>query len=352
MAKKIVICCDGTWNTPDSESPTNVVKSMRALRPTDSAGTPQIVFYDQGVGTQGFADKVGGGAFGAGLSKNIQDAYRFLANNYDQDDVVYLFGFSRGAYTARSLTGLIGAIGLLRKTEMDALPGLYAIYRTPPEKRDSDTIRQFRTLCVPPFRIWFLGVWDTVGALGIPVTSLQWMFNSRHAFHNTELSDVVENAYQALAIDERRGPFKAAIWSKTNLRDHHYVEQVWFAGVHSNVGGGYPDTGLSDFAFNWMIAKAQSRRLEFDPRYLSSHIHPDVDGTLYNSRKGVYRLLRASIRDVGYHAHANEAIHSSVLDRRSRQAGYDPENLREVLNTVPVVDDGDDVPQAQGNEIS
>ena len=153
--KRLVVCCDGTWNEPDQEvddnpadetEPTNVLKVVRGLAPVDGGQVPQVVYYDTGVGTQGLADKYTGGGLGSGLSENIQQAYRFIANNYREGDELFLFGFSRGAYTVRSLAGFIGAAGLLRKENLRLLPEAYALYRLPADKREGSMVAAAKVL--------------------------------------------------------------------------------------------------------------------------------------------------------------------------------------------------------------
>lgn len=227
MSKRIVICCDGTWKEPEQSAgevsrPTNVVKLLRAVKPR-AAGVEQVVFYDQGVGTAGWADKLLGGALGKGLARNVRDAYRFLANNFRPGDEIYCIGFSRGAFTVRSLCGLIDAVGILDKTQMEYLPRLYAYYRTKPVEgarrgvehllldKDGEPLRRARE--VP---IAFLGVWDTVGSLGVPAARWNRLTERRVGFHDTELGPSVERAFQALAIDERRGFSSPAFGPSTN----------------------------------------------------------------------------------------------------------------------------------------
>lgn len=339
MPKNIVVCMDGTWNQPEREDgrviPTNVLKLMRALRPTGDGGRCQVVFYGRGVGTGGWFDRIKGGAFGIGLSDNILDGYRFIANNYDagdgerEPDEIYLFGFSRGAFTARSLAGMIGAVGLLEKLDMNRLPEAFALYRTPPEQRAKHPsyglVHETRKVTIK-----FIGVWDTVGALGIPVTWLKWIGRRNYHFHNVELGSNVRFAYQALAIDEHRKPFEAAIWTRPSDPPKHRqeVEQMWFAGAHSNVGGGYPDPGLSDIALTWMMEKAQACGLSFDEAYARRCIQPSYDGVLVDSRTPVYRVWRRRYRKVrGRDDHLNERVHPSVRERMANAgSGYAPRN--------------------------
>ena len=193
--KRIVICADGTWNRPDQTAPTNVVKFARAVAPSDRDGTPQVVFYDLGVGTGNVWDRITGGAFGKEVEQNIADGYRFLVHNYAEGDAIHLIGFSRGAFTVRSLAGLLRNVGLLQTVHSDRFPEAYAMYRSP-DRPDSPEAEAFRAAYSRVVRIHFLGVWDTVGALGIPITGLQRITRSRHQFHDLRLSRSVANAFQ------------------------------------------------------------------------------------------------------------------------------------------------------------
>lgn len=270
MSKAIIVCCDGTWNQPESEAervePSNILKCTRALK-AHSGRRDQVVYYDEGIGTAGGLDRWLGGFLGVGLSANLLQAYRFIANNWAPSDDIYLLGFSRGAYTVRSLAGFIHVMGLIAKSEMRHLPQAYQWYRAEPgPERDKlpqaalvEELRQ--TSRRIPIR--FLGVFDTVGALGIPVPGLRRLSRPWVGFHDTQLCDSVSYAVQALAIDERRAPFQPDLWTHAKDADQQQVEsvtrrtlQVWLPGVHSDVGGGYPSTGLSDLALQFMIAQA------------------------------------------------------------------------------------------------
>ncbi|HSJ16342.1 MAG TPA: DUF2235 domain-containing protein, partial [Longimicrobiales bacterium] len=303
MPRNIVICCDGTWNTADQHArgvpcPTNVIKTARAVAPMRADGTPQIVFYSQGVGTHWGLDRITGGAFGVGLSRNVQEAYRFIVHNLEVGDNLYVFGFSRGAYTARSLCGLIRKAGVLSKQNSDLVPQAYALYRRRDVHPDDPPAVRFREENSRETTIHFLGVWDTVGALGIPARGLRALTARRHQFHDVELSRIVRNAFHALAIDEHRRAFKPALWSAKSSPGQR-VEQVWFAGAHSNVGGGYPESGLADEAFVWLKERAEECGLAFDPAYIARRVHPEVMDTLRDARVGLYRLGRAWYRPLG-----------------------------------------------------
>ena len=338
--KRIVICCDGTWNAPDEKEgdalSTNVVKMAHAVCPIDdAAGVHQVVYYHRGVGTNWGADHLVGGALGIGLSNNIEDAYRFLVDNYVNGDELYLFGFSRGAYTARSLAGLIRNCGILKKVDSDKIHRAYEIYRSKGEADapDAQAAQEFLDQHSKKVdKIKFIGVWDTVGALGIPGL-LHFVGKELFEFHDVKLSSIIENAYHALAIDERRQPFQPSLWEKDQADEHQTMEQVWFAGVHSNVGGGYSECGLSDIAFDWMAKKARACGLALDQAYIDRHIKPDCGGQLRDSLTLFYRLFGNGQRSLGGNPKTNEKLHQSVVDRLERNdPRYRPANIGQQLN--------------------
>ena len=325
-AKRIVICCDGTWNEPD-EIPTNVTKLVRAIVPVSPDGVHQVVFYDQGVGTGGKIDKFIGGAFGSGLEKNVLDCYRFLIHNYQLNDEIYCFGFSRGAYTARALVGLINCVGLLHKSQLDQLKQVYKYYRTHPEERPEGHYEQnYRP------DITMIGVFDTVGALGAPTPLLRKLTRGWVGFFDTHISSRVNYAYHALALDERRAPFTPDLWTGS-LQPHQVMEQCWFAGAHSDIGGGYTECGLSDIAMQWMVGKAMALGLEFNQDYLDAQCKPDLLMTPHNSYSFSYKMLEKmgageSVRRVyGDPADPplNISIHDSVFQRIA-SGQYRPQN--------------------------
>jgi uncharacterized protein (DUF2235 family) len=327
--KRIVICCDGTWNRPDQVDlgkvrPSNVAKMALAVARQDGAGVDQRVYYQPGVGT-GRWNRIRGGAFGWGLSRNIRDAYLYLVENYAPGDELFFLGFSRGAYTARSLAGLIRNCGLLHREYAGRLGDAYALYR----RRDDDSnpraieAQLFRKSYAAEIRIKFIGVWDTVGAYGIPAGPLGWLNGAIHLrFHDVKLSSYVENAFQALAIDERRRPFKPAIWERQEHATTQRLEQAWFPGVHTNVGGGYADSGLSDIAFLWMKERAGSCGLAFDEDYVRNMFRPDPLGELRNSMTLLYRLLVPYERPISGKGlpPTYDTVHDSVRQRREQMA--------------------------------
>ena len=300
--KNIVICCDGTWN--ERSSRTHIVRIADAA--TALLGE-DCVHYDEGPGARDsdvqpeswlnwLADKVGGGAFGKGVSHNIREAYEFVARTYRDGDQLYLFGFSRGAYTVRSLAGLIAYAGLLQPGDLDEAEDAFEAYRT----RDPGaraTHRWLRSRVAERARravpIRFLGVFDTVGALGIPVGWLQSLdewFNPDRAvsFHDTRLGADVIDARHAMAIDERRGPFAPTLWTGVPVPGQR-IRQVWFAGVHSDVGGGYDDKRLAEVPLGWMLDELAEAGLELRDRFRTHDpLHPSVLGEMHDSVSPVY----------------------------------------------------------------
>jgi uncharacterized protein (DUF2235 family) len=338
--KRIVICCDGTWSVPDQRCdggqpcPTNVTKTAMSVLPQGHDGVTQAVYYGRGIGT-GRWDHLVGGAFGVGISEHLLDAYAFLIDEYVPGDELFLFGFSRGAYTARSLAGLVRNCGIVKREFRDRVPEAYALYRrrddaSKPAAVESQLFRKTYTheADAPATRVRFIGVWDTVGALGIPIGALGWI--SRRVlhlqFHDVNLSSYVDNAFQALAIDERRRAFRPAVWTQQPHAKSQRLEQVWFAGVHSNVGGGNADPGLSDLAFLWMRDRATECGLEFDLNAVTTRA--DFLGPISESWRGIYRVALPRRREIAATGApvAYEYAHWSPLRRREESA-YDPPNL-------------------------
>jgi uncharacterized protein (DUF2235 family) len=343
--KRLVICCDGTWNTPDQKDrgvmrPTNVVKLARWVLPQDPAGVAQRVHYDRGVGTGDLIDRAFGGLFGVGLAHNVREAYEFLSLNHEDGDHVFLFGFSRGAYTVRRTVGMIRKCHLLPRIadaaqRRAAIEEGYRVYSLRESREeggpDSPAARDYRSRhgC-RPIAIRCLGVWDTVGSYGIGGVMGQLTSRvSRARFHDRRLSSIVEHAYQAVAIDESRRLFQPNLFEQgANGRNKGQVlEQSWFPGVHSNVGGGYEDTGLSDITLHWMAERAERCGLALDPKW-RDRVEPDEFGELRESRTGIYRLLGRALRPIGAARNGFEKAHKSALDRMERDpAGYAPGNL-------------------------
>jgi uncharacterized protein (DUF2235 family) len=381
--RKLIVCCDGTWNRRDAPgAATNVAKMARSVRPLDDSGVSQLVYYHPGVGTGNRLDQFLGGALGVGLSGNVQSAYAFLVDNFEYGDRIFLFGFSRGAYTVRSLAGLIGLVGLMEKSDMDYFPQVYKAYMSREHRdvlvRGQDLAAVQRALravfpdgeangenerllaAIDSSRrtaIYFIGIWDTVGSLGIPYGPLSWIAASQYNFHDTDLSEAVTYAYQALAVDERRGAFPPTLWTRPKGRGElpqgrahkQVLEQVWFAGCHSNIGGGYDDRALSDISFLWMASKAATaaldeggRPLAFNEDYLKQKIDRGMGALMDEAAAGKWRYLPKGVRAIMANPpdgkETCEFIHSSVLRRYKWPKGrkfepfpYRPGNAMKLL---------------------
>jgi uncharacterized protein (DUF2235 family) len=344
--KRIVICADGTWNTRDQindergkRRPTNVTKVARGVAPRDPNGIDQIVCYHDGLGTGGPLDKVTGGAFGTGIEDNIRVLYRFLVYNWQPGDEIFLFGFSRGAFTVRTLAGFMSFAGLVQKRDDYYVPEIYACYEQSRGQGTPEWAKAFRDIRTPrpcP-AIKFIGVWDTVGSLGAPGL-LGWLLNSdKYKYHQVGISKEMLHAYHAMAIDERRKPFKPTLWERP-AGWTGTLEQAWFCGVHTNVGGSCKWDGLANEALHWIVEKAETHGLAFDSQYLQPFL-PCFNSELVNSMTIKYRPLGEHVRPLGEYAAHGEMLHQSVLDRYGHaESAYQPANLKKylALGTPPV----------------
>ena len=328
--KRLIVCCDGTWQKLDSEYPTNVVKIAQATKPLcEDKITQQIVFYDEGVGTGDKLDRIFGGAFGWGIDQNIQDAYRFLSLNYQPDDEIYLYGFSRGAYTVRSLAGLIRCSGLLERNKIRQAGEAYKIYRDDNIGPDNDTAIKFRRNNSNDVRITLLGCWDTVGSLGvpnqIPFLPIDEWINRKYKFHDTYLSSIIDRALHAVAIDEIKEVFDVTRMQKSTNNSEQRLKQIWFPGDHGCVGGGTSEnSGLSDGALLWMIEESQRLGIEFDTTKVVKSINPDPTIPFDNEPKGIFKTARTDLREVDEN---EDNLHHSVIERWSAVEDYRPANL-------------------------
>jgi uncharacterized protein (DUF2235 family) len=293
MKARLVLCFDGTWNkpdekrAPDEQVETNVRRFHEAALAEGPDGVHQIRWYSAGVGTR-WDERFRGGAFGYGLDEIIRNGYEFLVTNHAEGDEIFVLGFSRGAYAARSLVGMLRKTGLVK--ELDFVPAAYELYRDRDETPDSPAAVAFRAANARKVGVKFLGVWDTVGALGIPASAfehfkipfLETFEKAKYEFHDTGLSGIVENAYHAVAVDEHREEFKPTLWTPP-FHDHQTVEQRWFAGAHCDVGGGYAERELSDLGLAWMMDKAAGCGLALAPAH-RPQLKPDsARGTLHDS---------------------------------------------------------------------
>jgi hypothetical protein len=315
--KHIVICSDGTGNTAIKGRGTNVFKLYEAVdlegHRTNNTWPRQIGFYDDGVGTARLkALALLFGAFGVGLGRNVRQLYADLARVYDPGDRIFLFGFSRGAFTVRTLNGFIAACGLIDRAHCT-----------------SDD------------------VWDTVDAVGFPVPGVAELVNEtfyRFKFPDHHLGPTVQRARHALAVDDERGTFHPLLWNEqreTSPATPPRIEQVWFSGAHSNVGGGYPKQGMSLVALEWMMAEAEQVTLRFSAtdRKLYQE-RQNVYDKLYDSRGGTGFFYRYQPRDIAKLCrdnHVTPKVHASAVERvLDAPQGYAPANIpRDAVITGP-----------------
>lgn len=352
-AKRLALFLDGTWNR--SGDNTSVWRLRSLCAPKDRHGKPQLIYYDSGVGTQ-FGEKISGGMFGAGIDENVQAAYQWLVENYSDGDEIFIFGFSRGAFTARSLAGMISICGLLKPGTPLGVGQLYTRYRhvdrnhqsirkiladkeksvQPSEREDIWLARDSR-----PVDITMIGVWDTVAALDMPGIGI-------HEFLDPNLRLDMKNAFHALAIDENRHKFAPTLWTQSSpkedgppkiKRDFSTVEQRWFVGAHANVGGGYPSDALPQIPLRWLADKAQGLGLELKAAVdvEQDAARDPVDDSYASFLAGAYRLASPRHhrpigaepveRDGYFVATINETIDASVFERWREDANYRPKNM-------------------------
>ncbi len=324
MGRNLIVCSDGTWNTPTNKdngalATTNIYDFHQALAEADATGTVQKSEYRSGVGGTGFLIKRGlGGAIGYGISQDIRALYQWLCETYQPDDNIFLVGFSRGAYTVRSLAGMIGSVGiydlnsatLSNRAKTKIVSSAYDTYKKVANSPDIPT----EVVHHSDVKIRFLGVFDTVGALGIPEEiRILRLFQDRslYMFHDTELSQKVQTARHAVAIDEQRETFTPTLWTK--IAPGHDVEQIWFPGVHADIGGGYVEVGLSDIPIQWMMQAAEEAGLQFKPESVAA-VKPDPNGELHDSLKGLFKRLSSRPRSIPLLV-GNPVVHPKTAER-------------------------------------
>jgi len=323
MSKRIVFCTDGTWENTSND--TNVYKVYRAL--TTSAD--QVGYYDDGVGADRLPiEKVLGGAFGTGLFQKVKDGYTQIAQLYEQDDPIFVFGFSRGAYTARSIAGMIAVCGLPTKDfDGKLVDTAFQAYRNR-DQRAALLAQLNQNYAMYDAKITMVGVWDTVGSLGIPAT-FGGVDPLLYGFLDTTLHPDVLNAFHAIAIDERRSEFPPTLWTVSPAAGQT-VEQVWFTGVHSDVGGGYGDdaatgSALSDITLSWMMSKAWALGLESDPAFQKQNSNLGAQYAL-DTKHQTWNVLWGFPRSRSISDSASLA--NSVVIRYQNDSTYRPGNLK------------------------
>jgi len=322
LPKNIVILADGTGQEGGVGYNTNVYKIFNII---EDRTKQQIVYYDPGLGTSGL--KLIKQATGLGISKNIKDCYEFLFEHFESGDDIYLIGFSRGAATVRSLSTFIHHFGILPKSRPDLIRQAYKIYRT----RNTDKLEAMAKEFIAKHhtmwtRIKFLGCFDTVDALGFPIKSISALLNRipcfRHRFHDFKLSKSVEHACHALSVDDKRKTFHPVLWHP-DLKKYQTLEQVWFPGMHTDVGGGYKEHHLSDLSLIWMCRKAMEQGLRiYDPGRIS--LEADPGGVMHDSRGEWWKkIYRKKVRCWPQKRSDIPVVHESVL-QRAESRDYQP----------------------------
>jgi uncharacterized protein (DUF2235 family) len=352
--KRIAVFLDGTWNNVQDNTNVWRLKCLCLQSPE------QLVYYSAGVGTQS-GEHISGGMFGIGINEEVTNAYEWLVEHYEPDAQIFIFGFSRGAFTTRSLAGFISKCGLLKPGSPVSLKQLYERYR----KGTAQSVRALGRVTSGamsledkwikeysrPIPVWFQGVWDTVGALGVPLPCVPKVSRTDFAFLETDLRINDTHAYHALAIDEHREAFAPTLWKKVTLkvgdtyppRSIEKVEQRWFVGAHANVGGGYANDLLAQIPLSWLMNKAVSLGLVFRDSVVidgDENTCP-IHDSLAEMAHGIYEILtfgKHYYRPVGIDpidvgdavtTTINESIDSTVFDRWRNDATYRPNNLSE-----------------------
>lgn len=398
-AKRIILLLDGTWNDADvGPADTNIVRlrdiiartlggsrdAIHRVRPAEASqpnqklvrsfspdGRENLVFYERGVGT-GALDRFRGGVFGEGLGRNVRRAYKFLSYYYEPGDQIFIFGFSRGAYTARSLTGYLGAAGLLKRdcctAEREAQA--WGFYRTSPGDRQPGAWVELTGFMHDraKFRIECVAVFDTVGSLGVPFRSFWRANRDRYEFHDVNLSSITNLNLHAIALDEHREPFQATVWRKPQFKQYATTtEQVWFVGSHADVGGSYiPEErrdeefpkALDDITLDWVIKRLKFHYRDFpidQKRHWKIVPQNSALAAQHNSRTLTYKIFRTAFRSIANRPvpglqfwqqevcrdrHADpiaEIIHVSVIERLGEMAPMDGhERLYKPANLLAV----------------
>ncbi len=356
MHRKIILLSDGTGNGAAKQNKTNVWRLYDAL---DLHRDDQFAFYDDGVGSQEFLPlKLLGGAFGYGLKRNVRRLYKFLCHNYRPGDRIYMFGFSRGAFTIRMLTGMIDYCGICTdfssEQKLDQIARHnYNAFRSQFKSGFLTRLIRLRFGATEPHPtehkpdIEFLGLWDTVDAYGLPIDQLAWLWDKLiypMYFPDYRLSKKVKKACHALSVDDERKTFHPVLWDESQEADRNRIEQVWFPGVHSDVGGGYPEYTLALVALDWMLSKVEisSEQSEVEGLYFIAnrreeiHRHSDWHGKQHDSRSMFGAYYRYSPREINKLCNDSSnkiiikkpKIHRSVFERIAMDVvPYNPTGL-------------------------
>jgi uncharacterized protein (DUF2235 family) len=348
VSKKIILCADGTWNTPHgpAEMPNDTnVRKLYLLLTDDSS---QLKYYDSGVGTDGTPfEHLFGGTMGEGLFEKVQDGYGFLSYVWDPGDEIFIFGFSRGAYTARSLAGMIALFGVPTKNlENRTVERIFDAYRiTDHGQRNAMKARLSSEYGLADVKVRMVGVWDTVGALGIPGHLFSDFDQAKYGFLDTTLNPCIQAAYHAISLDERRASFTPTLWTNTDgspRPNDAQLQQVWFPGVHCDVGGSYAESQLSNITLRWMLDNAKACGLSFDSEAIDRCFTPKPFmplGVAHDEWKVIpWGLPKHRV------APANAALSNTVKLRYKGPEGYTSPALSQPIDSyqqVVVIPDGE-----------
>ena len=320
-SRNIVICCDGTGNNY-STNKTNVIRTCEIAVADDT----QLVYYDCGIGTGGWEYDETAGTLkalndkitGRGLRKNVADGYRFLMRTWKAGDRIFLFGFSRGAYTVRALAGMLYRCGLLRSDMDNLVAEAFRLYNEEADGLDAG----FKETFCRPCPVHFIGVWDTVGSL---------ILNAGGKFYDTSLNPEVRYGCHSIALDEQRRDFAPCLWDETKKNPGQTIDQVWFAGGHSDVGGWYAERGLSETTLRYMLSRARAQGMKLHEDKFNGIRSNPLD-KMHDSYKGFWHFRGSHKRQVP----AGAKIHHSVSERM-KKTNYKP--VRPLPDDVTFVND-------------
>ncbi|KAJ7169841.1 hypothetical protein C8R46DRAFT_214095 [Mycena filopes] len=363
VKKRIIVCCDGTWqdgvSTENRQSYTNILRLARTINHEDDRfhpPIPQVVYYQSGIGSEkGFYSQYVVGTTGGTLADKVEEAYAFIAHNYFPGDEIFLFGFSRGGYTARMTAMFIGKIGVLDRADMDHFAGIFLAYQKLGKSKDEAEIQGLTEELAPwthhdspgkrradsddsSFSVKFVGVYETVGSLGLPeeLTHRSAHIRNIFGFNDRLLGEHIQYAYQALALNEPRGDFDCCKFEQSpgGLRKGQVLRQTWFTGCHADIGGGYKAHDLADLTLFWMASNLENH-LSLDYAYLESLPRPNASWGAqppHDPTTGIYALAHKVQRTLPTKTDSvtHEAIHSSVLHQSSH-----PEPLASDLSDHP-----------------
>ena len=346
--KRLIICCDGTWQKINLTYPTNVAKIKSAVEAVNVRD--QLVFYDPGMGTANWFLKFFGGMFGWGLYKSVKDCYGFLCQNWEPGNEIYLFGFSRGAYTVRTFAGLLYKCGIVKNNHEKIIRKAFKLYKNRHIHPDHSFAVNFRKkyshhdpeTCNRPI-INFIGCWDTVGSLGVPDLSSRFSpdkkINEKYEFHDTKISNIVQHARHAVAIDEHRRvfDFTPMILSDSAGNRGTDLNEIWFIGDHDCIGGGDKEKEpVSDITLNWMMRELQNLDsklgIVFDQSKIPAIIETNYMAPFKNDTKTIHKMTDRIDRAI---PSEYNKLHWTVKERLKEDGSYNPPRIKTLIQSFP-----------------